>query len=112
MNMGLPKVEHTHNSIFAGNTFYSTAKASVYATLPRFFNGTGHRITGNRIDKLGADGILLLQHGAPMVCDNLEANRTDDTAYMPKIALGLVWYPHYIILQAFERALQDIPRDC
>ena len=48
-----------------------------------------------------------------MVCDNLEANRTDDTAYMPKIALGLVWSaPHYIFLQAFERALQGIPREC
>ena len=84
-----------------------TAKASVYATLPRFFNGTG-----NRIDKFGANGIALLQHGAQMVCDNLEANQTDDTAYMTKIVLGLVWSPHYIILQAFERALQDIPREC
>ena len=84
--------------------FYSTAKASVYATLPRFFNGTGHRITGNVIDKFGADRIVLLQQGAQMVCDNLEANWTDDTAYMPKIALGLVWSPHHIILQAFKRA--------
>ena len=48
-----------NNSIITGNTFYSTAKASIYATLPRFFNGTGHRITGNRIEKSGADGIVI-----------------------------------------------------
>jgi parallel beta-helix repeat protein len=53
-------LENSKNSISADNKFYATSRSSIVVARGDFVShSTGNRITGNQVNKFGADGIVL-----------------------------------------------------